>query len=190
MVQIICTVQRKTGRKVVKNFVLNHKNYLNQKLREVVKNVRTFFIKDEYPINLREVSKLDSFSNVKKLYQVTAWVLRFINNLKRKVHSEVLNLSRCLDRTEISVSELLCLHDNQNNITQSKNYSQLEKSLVLITDENGLFRSRGRLQSAPLPYDSREPILLDNRHYLTELIVQDAHCKVLHNRVKQTLTHI
>ena len=112
----------------MKNFVLNHKNYLNQKLREVVKNVRTFFIKDKYPINLRELSKLDSFSNVKKLYQVTAWVLRFINNLKRKVHSEVLNLSKCLDRTEISASELLCLQDNQKNITPSKNYSQLEKA--------------------------------------------------------------
>ena len=86
--------------------------------------------------------------------------------------------------------ELLWLHDNQNNITQSKNYCQYEKSLVLITDENGLLRSMGRLQNAPLPYDGRKPILLDNRHYLTELIVQDAHCKVLHNGVKETLTHI
>ena len=127
---------------------------------------------------------------MKKLYRVTAWVLRFINNLKGKVHNEVLNLSRYLDRTEISASELLWLHDNQKNIIQSKNYCQLEKSLVLITDGNGLHRSRGRLHNAPLPYDSREPILLDNRYYLTELIVQDAHCKVLHNRVKQTLTHI
>ena len=93
-------------------------------------------------------------------------------------------------QNEINASELLWLHDNQKNITQSKNYSQLEKSLVLITDENGLFHSRGRLQNAPLPYDSREPILLNNRHYLTELIVQDAHYKILHNGVKQILTHI
>ena len=90
------------------------------------------------------------------------------------MHNEVLNLSRCLDRTEISASELLSLHDNQKNITQSKNYSQLEKSLALITDENGLLHSRGRLKNALLPYGSREPTLLDNRHYLTELIVQDA----------------
>ena len=70
------------------------------------KNVRTFFIKEEHPINLQEVLQLDSFSNVKKLYRVTSWVLRFINNLKRKVHNEVLNLSRCLDRTEINASRI------------------------------------------------------------------------------------
>ena len=136
---------------------------------------------------LQEVLQLDSFSNVKKLYRVTAWVLRFINNLDRKVHNEVLNLRRCLDRTEINASELLWLHDNQKNISQNKNYCQSEKSLALIT---GLLRSRGRLQNAPLPNDSTEPILLDNRHYLTELVVQDVHCNVLHNGVKQTLTHI
>ena len=79
---------------------------------------------------LQEVLQLDSFSNVKKLYRVTAWVLRFINNLDRKVHNEVLNLSRCLDRTEINASELLWLHDNQKNISQNKNYCQSEKSLV------------------------------------------------------------
>ena len=34
------------------------------------------------------------------------------------------------------------------------------------------------------------PILLDRRHHLTVLVVRDAHCRVHHNRVCETLNEI
>ena len=128
MVRAICIVQRETGKKGCEELCGESQKLFESEIKgNCVKNFRTHFIKEEHTVNLQEVLQLDSFSNVKKLYRVTAWVLRFINNLKRKVHNEVLNFNRCLNRTEISASELLWLHDNQKNITQSKNYNQLEK---------------------------------------------------------------
>ena len=37
---------------------------------------------------------------------------------------------------------------------------------------------------------AQNPILLDKDHYLTRLIVTDAHVRVIHNGVKETLTEL
>ena len=51
-------------------------------------------------------------------------------------------------------------------------------------------RSGGRLANADLPYSTKYPILLPRNHPLTPLIINDAHQRVLHNGVRETLTEI
>ena len=49
--------------------------------------------------------------------------------------------------------------------------------LVLFKDDNGVLRLRGRLEYAPLPYDTLHPIWLLRDDYVTELFIIGAHKK-------------
>ena len=51
-------------------------------------------------------------------------------------------------------------------------------------------RCDGRLQNADLPYSAKHPILLNKKHHLTVLIIQDAHHRVCHNGVRETLAEV
>ena len=51
-------------------------------------------------------------------------------------------------------------------------------------------RCIGRLANAQLPTSIKQPILLDNSHHLTSLIVRDSHKRVMHSGVKATLTEL
>ena len=46
------------------------------------------------------------------------------------------------------------------------------------------------MTNSELPVSAHNPILLDNGHHLTRLIVTDAHKRVLHSGVKETLTEV
>lgn len=54
----------------------------------------------------------------------------------------------------------------------------------------GLWRCGGRLTNAEIPYTTKHPVLLPRSHPLTTLIVRDAHDRVWHNGVKETLREI
>ena len=60
----------------------------------------------------------------------------------------------------------------------------------LFIDESLVWRCGGRMSNSDLPLSAQNPILLDKRHYLTVLIVLDAHRRVLHNGVRETLTEL
>ena len=57
----------------------------------------------------------------------------------------------------------------------------------LFVDTNGFIRCKGRLSSANLPYEAKEPYYLYRSHKLVELMVLDCHEKVKHNGQRQTL---
>ena len=46
------------------------------------------------------------------------------------------------------------------------------------------------LQQAPIPFDSKNPVLSSTNSYLTRLIVEEAHEIVKHNGVRETLTEL
>ena len=91
---------------------------------------------------------------------MTAWVFRFINNLKAKVKNEKLNLSPVITADEMRQSELQWIRANQHCITSEK-LKIFEKNLNLFRDEDGIIRCKGRLENAPLSYDSRNPDMFD-----------------------------
>ena len=61
---------------------------------------------------------------------------------------------------------------------------------MVDVDGNGLYRSMGRLGNASLSFNKKFPMLLNNNHYLTELIVKDSHSRVLRNGFKHTLAEV
>ncbi|GFQ84343.1 protein pygopus [Trichonephila clavata] len=95
---------------------------------------------------------LENFSNLQKVYNITAWVLRFLNNIeKRKT-----KISGELTASEIEKAELYWIKQTQQSIFNReidslKREKSIEKdsklySLNLKLDENGLLVVTGRLQ--------------------------------------------
>ena len=46
------------------------------------------------------------------------------------------------------------------------------------------------MDNSALAPATKHPVLLDKQHHLTQLIVMDAHRRVLHNGVRETLTEL
>ena len=61
---------------------------------------------------------------------------------------------------------------------------------MLFQDKDGLWRCKGRLAKANIPLTTRHPVLLPRQHHLTYLLVRDAHERVLHNGVNETLVEL
>ena len=146
-------------------------------------------------LNLNGVAKLidlHTFSTIQRLMRVTAWVLRFVNNLKKKNHYGTLSVS------ELNSAQTLWIINCQSaryprelaNL-QAKTSSRLplvrQLGLFLVKD---IIRFGGRIHNAPLHESAKFPILLPQNHHLTKLIVRDAHERTLHSGLNSTLTHL
>ena len=66
----------------------------------------------------------------------------------------------------------------------------LTKQFNLFEDEQGVWRCGGRLANSEIPYATKYPILIPKSHPITSLIARQAHERVLHNGVKETLAEI
>ena len=67
---------------------------------------------------------------------------------------------------------------------------QLVKQLRLFLGKDGLLQVGGRLHNAPIDDSAKFPILIPSRHKLSELIIHDAHVRVLHSGLQSTITCI
>ena len=132
-------------------------------------------------LSLDKIIDIESYSSAEKLFNVTAWVLRFINNLKEK--------NNRITNETLSCSELQCARNNwlaitQNSIEQDEYFRR--NNIILKKDNNGLIRLQGRINEANLPFDTKQPIVLP-KSYLTELLILDCHSYVKHNGYRSTL---
>ena len=131
----------------------------------------------------------EDFGDLQKLIRVTAYVPRAVERFKTKRTLQA-NVSDTLSPQEISAAELLWITHVQGELSQQGDYSTLKKQLGVFCDEKGVWRCGGRLQNADIPYAARHPILLPRSHHFTSLVVLDAHIRVCHNGVKETLTEV
>jgi len=95
-----------------------------------------------------------------------------------------------LSTEELSDAERRWIEDSQRNMEHEKSFDSLKSQLNLFLDENGLWRCGGRLANADIPYSTKYPVLLPRSHFLTPFIINDAHKRVLHNGVRETLMEI
>ena len=130
------------------------------------------------------------YSSIQKLLGVTAYILKFVNNLKNKIRSQPSSSPATLTAREISTAECLWIQEAQSQLVEDPNFAVWKKQFGLFCDPSGIWRCGGRISNANLPYSAKHPILLPRHHPLTILIVKDAHEKVFHNGVKETLTEI
>ena len=130
-------------------------------------------------VNLDSIMDISKFSSYSRLVRVTSWLYRFIDNLKKSIRNEPINTSLILHPDELKLSETRWIITNQKELSTISNQRKLNE-LNAITDDQGIIRLKGRLSQAPIPYDARTPILLDERHRLSYLIVDSIHRQIKH----------
>ncbi|XP_057305440.1 uncharacterized protein LOC130642371 [Hydractinia symbiolongicarpus] len=125
---------------------LEHSNELKRSKQVVLHNSTDI-------ISINNVTNCDKYSKFTRLVRITAWMLRFIENIKRKKEDGI--LEHILRSCEIVSAEELLLKADQEKF-------------------------KGRLVNAPLPVETISPILLIQDHSLTKIIIMDIHCKLKH----------
>ena len=137
-------------------------------------------------IGLSQIVKCEDFSSLDRLLSVTALVLKFCQRLQSKVQPEAAASSY----DENSKAEELWILKSQKFMMNNKNFKHWGKQFDLFQDNNGIWRCRGRIQNAAIPYSTKHPILLPKDHHRTTLFARKAHERVLHNGVKETLMEL
>ena len=76
--------------------------------------------------------------------------------------------------------EIAFLLDKERSCTPTTYVTQFE----LFLDEEG----KGRLNNAPLPVNTKNPILLPAKHEFTRLLIKHSHELAKHSGIRDTLT--
>lgn len=138
----------------------------------------------------------NKFSSFRKLTRVTAYIYRFIFNLRSKKHEQTLKTdSLSVDEIKHATNVLLSLAQHQtfpreiealsSNKTLDKNSKLLNLNPFL--DQNKLIRVGGRLSHSTFCNNKAHPIVLSNHHPISKLLACDEHLKLLHCGPQQLL---
>ena len=139
------------------------------------------------------------YSSLTKLRRVTAYVMRFANNVRAKKEVRLLGAlssnelrgaqNHLVKRAQVESfgEEIQCLKIGEE-IHKKSRIKSLDPRL-----EDGFLVVGGRLQRAQcLPYRTRHPKIIDSRHELAQLIVEEMHriychppTEHLHNQIRQ-----
>ena len=137
-----------------------------------------------------DIKRSQSF---RKLSTATALVLKFVKKLKQrtnKISSAETNIEE-LSVDELQNAERIWLKSAQKVFIADGNIKQLKVSLRLYEDEYSLLRSKTRLcEATDIPLDVKFPVLLPNRHPVTNLIIMNAHNEVMHMAGESTLNRV
>ncbi|CAB4034531.1 PREDICTED: uncharacterized protein LOC107329134, partial [Paramuricea clavata] len=134
-------------------------------------------------------------SNWLKLVRVTAWVLRFCHNLRKKDwrNAEVLSVeeleeaelywikSAQQDRFRVEIESLW----KGRSAAQANRIADLNPQLL-----NGILRVGGRIDKAELPWEAKHPIILDDNQTSDVVPVIHYHRKLIHAGVEHVFNHI
>ena len=148
--------------------------------------------------NIEDTISPKSYGCIKKLIRVTAWILRFIERMKQRIKESEKDKDKEnekdereeLDNAELERARKKWIKHAQSEIAESKNFKQMQVSLAIYKDDDDLLRCGGRLQRSKLPKTAINPLILPNKHRITELLIEEAHEAVFHNGVKETLTEV
>lgn len=108
----------------------------------------------EPDINLSHVITCENFSSLQQLLRVTAYVVRFVKVLKCKIKTLEELPNQELTATDIVKAEVLWMKEAQGVLTEDKEFDVWKKQLDLFLNEDGLYRCRGRLFNADIPFSS------------------------------------
>ena len=148
-------------------------------------------VKNTPEVGIAHVMNCEDFSDFSKLCRVTAYVIRFVNNIKAQSSRPVSPLSSgSLTSEEVLFCESMWIKESQKSLPLNRNFKQQCAQLGVITDKNGIFRCKGRLCNSSLPESAKFPAWLPCDHHITRLIIRDCHHRVMHNGVRETLTEI
>ena len=143
---------------------------------------------------LHYIFDVSAYHNLSQLLNVTAYVLRFVRNIRKPS----IKYSGPISPAERTQANLKWIHTVQQqsfpaeikNINSQSNRLPLVRQLRLFIDKGGLIRCGGRIHNAPVSDLVKFPYLLPTKHPFTKIIVYAIHEKYLHAGVNSTLTAI
>ena len=145
---------------------------------------------DEVNSNIEPIISFDRFSRFDKLVNAVSIVFKFVKyKSKSSVESPVELAKQYLLRIMQMQSFAKEYHFLSTN--QTTKPPELVKQLDLFIDQQGLIRSRGRInKSQYYDYNITNPILLAKDHSLTNLIISSIHERARHMGLGTTLTKL
>ena len=172
-------------------------------------NINTVII--EEPISLytntnvsdpvtESIFDIERYGNYSKLLRVVAYVFRYFTKLRINPFKVQLP-DTGYNGNNISIDEIIFAENYLIKLNQSTYYSSIydhfyhkTKSIPIINQlklyiDNGVIRSRGRLENSELPVETKFPILLPNCLF-TKLLIRDAHWRIHHGGINETLSYI
>lgn len=145
-----------------------------------------------------ELPVMSRFSSFLKLQGVIAYCLRFYKIIKHKIRNNgPITIDELNEATNVIVKyiqirafayEHKMLISCQTD-TRKRLISKISK-LDPFIDTAGILRVGGRLKQAPISYDNKHPMLLPEKHHVTNLIIRQCHENELHAGIQATLAAI
>ena len=137
-------------------------------------------------LDISAILSFSKYSSSRKLFRVTAWVRRFIENIKNLREGRALRVGDlCVE--EVEGAERSWLLSVQRGMETDGSLKHLETHLNLFQDEFGVLRCRSRLENSDLVETQKFPVILPRKNNLTELIIMDAHRRALHMGSNSTI---
>lgn len=137
------------------------------------------------PLESEITSLIESHSSLNRLIRTTAYIFRFIHNIKNSTK----RLSGLLSAKELQAALKQLIISTQKS-TFSTDYENLLKNRGILSSSNlkslhpfineNIIRVGGRLQNSNLLYSAKHPIILPKNNQLTKLIVNQMHLNTLH----------
>ena len=88
-----------------------------------IKNEVIYSKVEHLPINTMDnIIDIKDYSDVIKLFRVTALVIRFVKNLFRKIEGDYLHLNSYVDAKKICKAKVQWVKGNQFSLLKSENY--------------------------------------------------------------------
>ena len=140
---------------------------------------------EEPSLSVDNVVPAANYSSYGKLLRETAFVLRFIRCLKKKMQPS----TQLLHVEEIQKAEELWIKDTQMMLKGRKSYPQIKEQLAVM-EINGILHCQGRLQNTALPDESKFPMLLPQDSRFTSLLIAECHKRTRHGGVNTTLAEV
>jgi len=126
---------------------------------------------------------IEQYSSFSKLVNVHSYVIRFINNLKRKIGigtdiTSVSQLSHYVATTFLIKADQILYFADTINFFEGRNKTignapNIVFQLNLYLDDCGIIRVKGK-------FSDNHPVLIHHDSHLTELIISDIHTRMSH----------
>lgn len=162
-----------------------------EKLPET-RNEVSLHVKD---INSRELIDFSRFSNLSRLQRTVAYVLRFINILKKRPKPE----TKYLNVDELDNALVLILRQSQIQSFPEYDFLVKNKSLPsksplikfnVYLDDKRLIRVGGRLDNSSFSFEKKHPIIIQSTHQFTKLLFAFEHKRLMHAGPQLLLANI
>ncbi|CAD7091446.1 unnamed protein product [Hermetia illucens] len=139
--------------------------------------------------------QIERFSQYRRLLRVTAYVLRYVDLLRKRVgFKEYLNADE-LRRAELFWIKRVQFEVFKEEINALSNRQLVPKcskilSLNPFVDNDGILRVGSSLGESELEFDEMYLVILSKSSHLTSLIIIEAHEKTFHRRTNFTLVYL